>query len=130
MIALQPWLNYVGIKDRVERDRRLEHVLPVWFEIADELGTDVIQVPSQMYKNISTNSPEVIIDDLRSLAEAGLYKRTQQGKKPIRFAYEAMAFGAWTSRWQDAWEEVVAVDMPNVSDYYSWKKNALCVSKF
>lgn len=113
VIALQPWLNYVGVKDRKERDRRLEHVLPVWFELADVLGTDTIQVPSQMYKNISTNDSEVIIDDLRALAEAGLYGRAKQGKNPIRFAYEAMAFGAFTSSWQDAWEEVVAVDMPN-----------------
>ncbi|PWN34752.1 xylose isomerase-like protein [Meira miltonrushii] len=113
VIALQPWLNYVGLKDRKERDRRLEQVLPLWFELADLLGTNTMQIPSQMYKNISTNDPEVVIDDLRKLAEAGLYGREKQGKNPIRFAYEAMAFGAFTSRWQDAWEEVVAVDMPN-----------------
>ncbi|TKY88627.1 hypothetical protein EX895_002616 [Sporisorium graminicola] len=113
IIALQPWLNHVGLRDRQEHERRLQHVLPLWFQVADILGTDVIQVPSTMFKKISVGDPEVVVADLRALAQAGLTGRQQQGKAPIRFAYEAMAFGAWTSRWQDAWKEVEAVDMPN-----------------
>ncbi|GAC98504.1 4-hydroxyphenylpyruvate dioxygenase [Pseudozyma hubeiensis SY62] len=113
IVALQPWLNYVGLRDRQERDRRVQDVLPLWFEVADILGTDVIQVPSMMFKKISLGNSEVVVADLRAIAEAGLTGRQGQGKPPIRFAYEAMAFGAWTSRWQDAWKEVEAVDLPN-----------------
>lgn len=113
IVALQPWLNYVGLMDRQERDRRVQDVLPLWFQVADMLGTDIIQVPSMMFKKISVGDPEVVTADLRAIAQAGLTGRQEQGKPPIRFAYEAMAFGAWTSRWQDAWKEVEAVNLPN-----------------
>ncbi len=71
VVALQPWLNHVGLCDRQESDRRVQEVLPLWFQVADILSTDMIQVPSMMFKRISQGNADVVVADLRALAEEG-----------------------------------------------------------
>ena len=47
VMVLQPFLNYDGLLDETKHQ---EHItkLKLWFKVAKILGTDLIQVPSQV----------------------------------------------------------------------------------
>lgn len=47
VMALQPFLNYDGLLDE-EKHRELIVKLKLWFRVVKVLGTDLIQVPSQV----------------------------------------------------------------------------------
>ncbi|KAK0481857.1 xylose isomerase-like protein [Armillaria novae-zelandiae] len=93
VMALQPFLNYDGI---VNETKHQEHItkLKLWFRVAKILGTDLIQVPSQTFEKFG---------------ELGLKE-----DPPVRFAYEALAWGAHLDLWQQVWAVVTKVDLPNV----------------
>ena len=115
IVNLQPFSFYEGLLDRNARDRMLREKLPLWFRLADILGTDLIQVPSNFLlrdketgENRTTGDVSIIVSDLQELADLGL-----RHSAPIRFAYEALAWGNHIDTWEQAWDIVQRVDRPN-----------------
>lgn len=108
IIALQPFMHYEGLRDREEHARRIEQ-MKLWLQLARILGTDLIEIPSTFIsEDECTGDFNTIVQDLREIAELGL-----QEYPPTRFAYEAIAWGTWTSTWEQAYAIVCAVDRPN-----------------
>jgi len=83
--------------------------LHFWFKIAKVLGTEMIQVPSQMNLEGTTGDEDKIVADIKEMGELGLKENP-----PIRFAYEALAWGAHLDLWQQVWRVVQRVNLPNV----------------
>lgn len=115
VICLQPFLFYEGLRDRAEHARKLNEQLPLWFEIAALLKTDLILVPSNFlgpdpidHEPRTTGDLDVILGDLRELADNGL-----QRNPPIRFAYESIAWANHVNTWEAGWEIVCQVNRPN-----------------
>ncbi|KAJ7066774.1 xylose isomerase-like protein [Mycena belliarum] len=107
VLVLQPFLNYEGLLDRSQHDKLIVK-LKLWFQVIKVLGTDMIQIPSQMNSNGTTGDIENIVADLREVAELGL-----QETPPVRFAYEALSWGAHRDLWEQVWDIVLKVDLPN-----------------
>lgn len=108
VICLQPFKNFDGLSDPQVRENRFRD-LTLWLHLADCLGTDLIQIPSNFSpEDQCTGDRSQIIADLRRAADMGL-----SHTKPTRFAYEALCFGTNTDHWDAAFEIVQAVDRPN-----------------
>ena len=108
IICLQPFKNYEGLIDRKRHAERIEEI-KFWILLAQRLGTDLIQVPSSFLPaSECTGDLNVITRDMRELADLGL-----QQSPPIRFCYEALAFGTHINLWEQAWQVVKMVDRPN-----------------
>lgn len=108
IIALQPFMHYEGLLNRTEHTRRIEE-MKLWLKLARILGTDLIAIPSTFISEEEcTGDFNTIVQDLREIAELG-----SQEYPPTRFAYEALAWGTWTSTWEQAYDIVCAVDRPN-----------------
>ncbi|KAL1977874.1 hypothetical protein VTN31DRAFT_733 [Thermomyces dupontii] len=115
VLNLQPFRFYEGLADRKERDRILDEVLPIWFDVVHILGADAILIPSNFLPPDPVTGAartvgdlDIIVDDLRAIADRG-------AKEPrtVRFAYEALAWGTHVNTWEQAWEIVQLVDRPN-----------------
>lgn len=87
-------------------DTRLEKAKE-WCEIAGRLGTDMIQIPSN-FDAKAIGDETVIVKELQAIAELG-----GRQKPPIRFAYEALAWGKYAADWEDSLRIVQLVDRPN-----------------
>lgn len=116
IICLQPFTFYEGLLDRNQHKRLVSEKLPLWFELAKILDTDLIQIPANFLgadqetgTRRTTGDRDVIIADLRELADKGL----QETPRAIRFAYEALAWSNHIDTWEEAWSVVRAVDRPN-----------------
>ncbi|KAJ5925144.1 hypothetical protein N7454_007783 [Penicillium verhagenii] len=116
ILNLQPLRFYEGLVDRKSRDHILDDTLPIWMDALKILGADTILVPSNFLSpDPETKLPrttgdfQVIVDDLRELATRGA-----QREPPIKFAYEALAWGTHVNTWEKTWEIVQAVDRPNL----------------
>lgn len=107
IINLQPFMHYEGLTDPKEHAERIEK-LKFWFKLAHELGTDLIQLPSNFQAEGTTGDRDIAIRDLIEVAEMGL-KETPV----IRFAYENLCWGKYIDTWEGAWDLVSAVDRPN-----------------
>ena len=108
VIGLQPFLFYEGLLDRNEHANRIEK-LHVWFEIADALDVDIIQIPSNFLPAVQlTGDIDAIVADMVKVADLGA-KRS----RPIRFAYENLCWGTHVDTWEQAWEVVRRVDRTN-----------------
>ncbi|KAG8631961.1 hypothetical protein KVT40_001101 [Elsinoe batatas] len=108
IIGLQPFLFYEGLLDRAEHDRLITK-LHVWFDIADTLRTDTIQIPSNFLPaDQLTGDIDLIVEDLTKVADLGLQRSPQ-----IRFAYENLCWGTHVSTWEQAWEIVERVNRSN-----------------
>lgn len=108
VICLQPFKNFDGLADAQKRESRFRD-LQLWLHLAECLGTDLIQIPSNFLPaDQCTGDRNRIIADLRRAADMGL-AHTQR----TRFAYEALCWGTYTDRWDAAWSIVEAVDRPN-----------------
>lgn len=108
IICLQPFWHYEALVDRAEHEKRIEK-LKFWFQLAHTLGTDLIQCPSNYL------SAEHVSDDF-DLAVADLQKMADMGlaqNPPIRYVYEAIAWGSQCNTWEKSWKTVQAVDRPN-----------------
>ncbi|KAJ3493050.1 hypothetical protein NLG97_g4984 [Lecanicillium saksenae] len=108
VICLQPFWHYEGLADRC---KHLEHIekLNFWFLLAKALGTDMIQIPSSFLPATElSNDHQLAVDDLRKVADLGLAQTP-----PIRFVYEALAWGTRINTWEQSWEMVQMVDRPN-----------------
>lgn len=78
-----------------------------WLEIANTLGTIVIQIPSNDNKE-AVGDVNVIVGELRALADLGA-----QQSPPITFAYEALAWGTHVADWEESLRIVELVDRAN-----------------
>ncbi|KAK3904577.1 xylose isomerase-like protein [Staphylotrichum tortipilum] len=108
ILCLQPFSHYDGLLDRDEHKRRLEQ-LEFWFRLANELRTDIIQIPASFLPAPQVSEDlEVIVADLRKVADMGL-----RANPPIRFAYESLCWSTRVDTWERCWEVVQLVDRPN-----------------
>ncbi|KAL5335992.1 xylose isomerase-like protein [Aspergillus crustosus] len=112
IIGLQPFLFYEGLKDR-RRHAELIRKMRFWFRIAKTLGTETIQIPANFLPAEELvcdddNQIEVIVSDLREVAEMGAAERPV-----IRFAYENLCWSTYIDTIEKAWEIVKRVDRDN-----------------
>ncbi len=108
IICLQPLMHYEGLLDRAEHARQLDK-LALWVQLAHELRTDIIQIPSNFLPaDQLTEDFDLIIADLREAADIG-----QEASPPIRFVYESLGWGTRVDTWERCWEAVQRVDRPN-----------------
>lgn len=108
IICLQPFMHYEGLRDRSKHAERIEE-LKHWFELAKELGTDLIQIPATFLSTQeATGDINVIVEDLREVADLGASQNP-----PFRFAHEALAWSTYTDTWEKCYEIVTKVDRPN-----------------
>jgi 4-hydroxyphenylpyruvate dioxygenase len=107
IVVLQPFKNYDGLRSPQRHREKIEK-LRSWIKMAKVLRTDLIQIPSMFHQDpaVATGDEDSIVSDLREVAEIG-------AKEGIRFAYEVMAWGAHTDRWQDGWRITRKVDREN-----------------
>jgi 4-hydroxyphenylpyruvate dioxygenase len=70
IFVLQPFLNYDGLLDQEAHDRMIKK-LHFWFKIAKVLGTEIIQVPSQVRNCCLTDSWPYLFCKSYSLDESG-----------------------------------------------------------
>lgn len=113
IICLQPFGFYEGLTDRSQTEYLLTQKLPLWFDLARILDTDLIQIPANFLsvdpetgEERTTGSKDVIVSDLRRLADIG-------AREGFRFVYEALCFSTHADTWESAWEVVKAVDREN-----------------
>lgn len=108
ILCLQPFSGYEGLLDRNEHMKRLEQ-LKFWFQLAKNLKTDIVQIPSSfVHASQITEDKNLIISDLQEVADMGL-----QNDPPIRFVYEALCWGTRIDHWEQSWEVVQAVNRHN-----------------
>lgn len=108
IIGLQPFWQYEGLKDRKEHKLRIEK-LKVWFKLAKELGTNVIQIPTNFLKPDEITSDRcTLVADLTEAADLGAKE-----SPPINFAFESLAWATYIDTWDQCWELVEAVNRPN-----------------
>ncbi|RDW76560.1 sugar phosphate isomerase/epimerase family protein [Aspergillus mulundensis] len=112
-ICLQPFAFYEGLLDRTQTKYLVEEKLPLWFELARILETDLIQIPANFLGNdAKTNAPrttgdlDVIVSDLQRVADIG----AAQG---FRFVYEALCWSTHVDTWESAWNVVRLVNRDN-----------------
>lgn len=79
-----------------------------WVELANALGTSVVQVPSNDEKGASGDEM-VVVDELRALSDVG-----DRGRAPVSFAYEALAWGTHVADWEESLRVVEMVDRSNL----------------
>lgn len=106
-MAVGPFAHCEGLLSSTAKTKKLDE-LKLWFEIATALGTDIIQIPSTFETEGMTGDLEVIVSDLKEIADLGA-----QQTPPFRFAYENLCFGTFNSKWEDAWAVVKGVDREN-----------------
>src|SRR6266536_1113909 len=90
----------------VPLEQRLD-VVREWVDIAQALGTKIIQMPAQMDPN-STADEKVVVSELQALADIGA-----TGGDEITFAYESVAFAVHNPLWEDSLRIAQKVDRPN-----------------
>jgi 4-hydroxyphenylpyruvate dioxygenase len=88
VVALGPVRDCEGHLSPTARSAKLQE-LHLWFEIARVLGTDIIQIPCTFQTEGVTGDMEVIVQDLREIADMGARE-----DPPFRFAYENLCFGS------------------------------------
>lgn len=78
-----------------------------WLALAKELGTDIIQIPSNDSKD-AIGDDAIIIGELQSISDLGLHEQP-----PISFAYEALGWGTHVADWEESLRVVQLVNRPN-----------------
>ncbi|KAL6231389.1 hypothetical protein BDW75DRAFT_220259 [Aspergillus navahoensis] len=112
-ICLQPFGFYEGLVDRVQTKYLLSEKLPLWFELARILDTDLIQIPANFLQNEpvtgaarTSGDMRLIVSDLQTIADIG-------AKQGFRFVYEALCWSTHVDTWEAAWNVVKLVDREN-----------------
>jgi len=78
-------------------------------KIAKTLGTDIIQIPTQLRQDEGvTGDMDVIVQDMVEVADLGLKEDPR-----IKFAYENLAWGTFIDDWESLREMVRRVDRWN-----------------
>lgn len=78
-----------------------------WIDIAHDLGTDMIQIPSNDDKSCN-GEEDTIVSELRQLTDTG-----GAASPPIRFAYEALGWGTHVADWEESLRIVELVNRDN-----------------
>jgi 4-hydroxyphenylpyruvate dioxygenase len=108
IIGLQPFMHYEGLFDRAEHAARISQ-LHFWFQLAQALGTTIIQIPSNFLPPADCSSDlSLIVADMVQVADLGAAQ-----DPPIRFAYESLAWATHVDTWERCWEVVAKVDRAN-----------------
>lgn len=106
-MGIGPFNNFEGRLDPIARAEKLEE-LHLWFQVADILGTDVIQIPCTFMTEGVTGDPQIVARDLRQIADIGAAQNP-----PFKFAYENLCWGTFNDTWEKAWGVVKLVDRDN-----------------
>lgn len=107
VVCLQPFLYFEGLLDEQQRQHKFKE-LSLWFEICDLIDTDLIQIASNFQSDGTTGDIDRIVKDLSAAANLGL-----QRSRPIRFAYEPISWGTHIDTWEQAWDIITRVNLPN-----------------
>ncbi|KAI1611410.1 xylose isomerase-like protein [Exophiala viscosa] len=108
ILCIQPFMHYEGRLDSSSHQAAIQD-LHFWIRLVHTLGTDLIQIPSSFLDSSNcTGSRDILVAELREAADIGL-----RATPPIRFAYEALAWGTHVDTWDAAWSIVQEVDRPN-----------------
>ncbi|KAI9727890.1 MAG: hypothetical protein M1828_005295 [Chrysothrix sp. TS-e1954] len=112
IICLQPLRHIEGL-DPIDFSSRLKDV-NLWIDLAVDLGTDLVLIPSNFLpKTFAENAAPANNDrsvlQLRQIADLGA-----RNTPPIRFVFEALAWGRDISDWEQSWDVVQQVDRPNL----------------
>lgn len=101
-VTLQPFRDFEGLPEprRAAVFDRAEHK----FDLAQELGTDLLMVCSSTVADASGDHARIAAD----LHELG----DRAGRRNLRVAYEALAWGRHVNDHRDAWAIVQAADHP------------------
>ncbi|KAJ9602736.1 hypothetical protein H2200_012930 [Cladophialophora chaetospira] len=108
VIVLQPFDSYEGLLDE-EAHRRAISKWSQWLVLAQALGCDMIQMPSNFMLSGTTGDFNRVVADLIEIADLAL-----AASPPVRIAYESVAWGTHFDLWEQSWDLVKAVDRPNV----------------
>ena len=110
IINLQPFRDYEGLINRKRHEEKISE-MKNWLVLCKILRTDMIVMTSVFPTSspTATGDEDRIIDDLREVAELGA-----QEDPPIRFACEAISWGAHVNTWQHAWKIVQKADRSNL----------------
>ena len=110
VINLQPFRDYEGLISAQQHREKIEE-LKGWLALCKILGTDLIGVPSNFVADPSITSGDStkIVQDLQEMADLGA-----EQSPPIRFAYEAMAWGPHVNTWQQTWDLVQQANRSNL----------------
>lgn len=103
----QPFWFYEGLLDRKEHEARIIK-LNLWMQLVKVLEIRIIQIPTNWMREGTTGDMDVIVDDLREMADIGLRQ-----DPVVSFAYEGVAWGTHIDTWQGTWEVVKLVNRPN-----------------
>ena len=109
IICLQPFRLDEGLNNHSQRVAR-RVAFTQHMRLANALGTDLILVPSSILPpNQLDPDISLITSDLREVANLAAHH-----EPPIRIAFEALCFGSYIRTWEQAWEIVTRVNMPNL----------------
>lgn len=107
VVCLQPFVYYEGLVDEHQRQQRLQDLI-FWFEICQILKTDLVQIPSNFQPEGTTGDIDRIVADLSLASNLGANQ-----SPPIKIAYEAVSWGTHIDTWEQAWDIVTRVNLPN-----------------
>ncbi|BGP37644.1 hypothetical protein JCM10449v2_001561 [Rhodotorula kratochvilovae] len=108
-VVLDAFENFEGLLDRERRAQRIED-FRFWVEIAGILGIENIQIPASFeQEDQTTGDIEVIVADLRELADIGL-----SVSPPVKIAYEPLGWSTYIRTWEQALDVCHRVDRPNI----------------
>lgn len=108
IVSLQAFMHYEGLLNRERHEERIKDI-KLWIELAKTLGTNTILIPSTfLSKNEITGEVDVIVSDLRRLADIGAEQAPE-----MRFAYESLCWGTYIDKWEQCWDIVERVGRSN-----------------
>ncbi|CAG8375226.1 unnamed protein product [Penicillium salamii] len=106
VLALQPFRQYEGLRDRARHTERIDE-LKHWVQLCTIMGDSLfILIPSSFL------DPEEITGDRDQLA-ADLAEAADVAF-PVRIAYEALAWGTYINTWEDCWDVIQRANRPNL----------------
>ncbi|KAK9452833.1 xylose isomerase-like protein [Dipodascopsis uninucleata] len=106
--VFEPIMHFEGHTNPMLRAQKLEQA-ELFIELARAVDTDIVQIATQVdIFNETTGDDEQIVHELQALADMGL-----QYNPPVRFAFEALAWGMYNDTWQDVWRIVQKVNRSN-----------------
>ena len=110
IINLQPFRDYEGLISRKHHEEKISE-LKTWLILCKILRADMIVIASVFPSPSPTTTGDEgrIIDDLREVADLGAKE-----DPPVRFAYEAISWGAHVNTWQHAWNIIQEAHRPNL----------------
>lgn len=107
VFVLQPFASYEGLLDR-EAHRVAVQRWAHWLDLAQALGCDIIQMPSNFEISGTTGDMDRIVADMVEIADMALAV-----SPPVHIAYEAVAWGTHLDLWEQSWEVAKKVNRAN-----------------